>query len=101
MIVKVLCVAATAIGLLLLASILFTLIWNGAAGLSLPELSSAELAQVQQSTTANPAFSIQFDSSLSGATITLNGTELPQITNGLTITGLGASQLAISGNRVN
>src|ERR1700722_9307649 len=33
--VKVLCVFATAIGLLLLASILFTLIWNGAAGLSL------------------------------------------------------------------
>src|SRR5580704_7398274 len=35
LIVKALCIIATAIGLLLLASILFTLIWNGAAGLSL------------------------------------------------------------------
>jgi phosphate transport system permease protein len=34
-IVKALCVIATAIGLLLLASILFTLLWNGAAGLGL------------------------------------------------------------------
>jgi phosphate transport system permease protein len=34
-IVKILCVVATVIGLLLLASILFTLIWRGAAGLSL------------------------------------------------------------------
>src|ERR1700722_10542364 len=34
-IVKALCALATLIGLLLLASILFTLIWNGAAGLSL------------------------------------------------------------------
>jgi phosphate transport system permease protein len=34
-IVKVLCILATVIGLVLLASILFTLIWNGAAGLSL------------------------------------------------------------------
>jgi phosphate transport system permease protein len=34
-IVKVLCVIATSIGLLLLASILFTLVWRGAAGLSL------------------------------------------------------------------
>jgi phosphate transport system permease protein len=34
-IIKVLCVAATAIGLLLLASILATLIWRGAAGLSI------------------------------------------------------------------
>ena len=41
---------------------------------------------------------IQFDSSLSGATITLGGTELPQITKNVTITGLGASSLAISGN---
>ena len=35
LVVKTLCVLATLIGLLLLASILFTLIWNGAAGLSL------------------------------------------------------------------
>ncbi len=35
LIVKVLCVTATAIGLALLASILFTLLWNGLAGLSL------------------------------------------------------------------
>ena len=34
-IVKGLCIVATVIGLLLLASILFTLIWRGAAGLSL------------------------------------------------------------------
>jgi hypothetical protein len=44
----------------------------------------------------NPgADTIDFDSSLAGATITLNGTELPQITDSLTITGLGASQLTI------
>jgi phosphate transport system permease protein len=35
MMVKVLCVLATIVGLLLLASILFTLLWRGAAGLSL------------------------------------------------------------------
>jgi phosphate transport system permease protein len=35
LIVKTLCVLATLLGLVLLASILFTLIWNGAAGLSL------------------------------------------------------------------
>jgi phosphate transport system permease protein len=35
MVVKALCVVATVIGLLLLASILVTLIWRGAAGLSL------------------------------------------------------------------
>ena len=35
LIIKALCVAATAIGLLLLASILATLLWNGLAGLSL------------------------------------------------------------------
>ncbi len=34
LIIKVLCIAATAIGLLLLASILATLIWRGASGLS-------------------------------------------------------------------
>lgn len=34
-ITKILCILATAIGLLLLASILFTLLWRGAAGLSL------------------------------------------------------------------
>jgi phosphate transport system permease protein len=35
LVVKVLCVAATLIGLLLLASILLTLLWNGAGGLAL------------------------------------------------------------------
>jgi phosphate transport system permease protein len=35
LVVKALCVIATLIGLVLLASILFTLIWNGASGLSL------------------------------------------------------------------
>ena len=35
LIIKALCIAATAIGLLLLASILATLLWNGLAGLSL------------------------------------------------------------------
>jgi phosphate transport system permease protein len=35
LIVKALCIGATVIGLLLLASILFTLLWNGLAGLSL------------------------------------------------------------------
>jgi phosphate transport system permease protein len=35
MVVKILCVVATIIGLLLLASILFTLVWRGASGLSL------------------------------------------------------------------
>jgi phosphate transport system permease protein len=35
LIVKTLCVTATALGLLLLASILFTLLWNGFGGLSL------------------------------------------------------------------
>src|SRR5579862_5634009 len=34
LIIKTFCVAATLIGLLLLASILFTLIWNGASGLA-------------------------------------------------------------------
>jgi phosphate transport system permease protein len=34
-VVKTLCVLATLIGLLLLASILFTLVWNGAAGMKL------------------------------------------------------------------
>src|ERR1700722_2158080 len=35
LVVKTLCILATGLGLLLLASILFTLVWNGAAGLSL------------------------------------------------------------------
>jgi phosphate transport system permease protein len=35
MVVKIVCVIATVIGLLLLASILFTLLWRGATGLSL------------------------------------------------------------------
>jgi phosphate transport system permease protein len=40
MVVKTLCVIATLIGLVLLASILFTLIWNGASGLSLAVFTS-------------------------------------------------------------
>src|SRR5207247_2009397 len=40
---------------------------------------------------------IQFASSLEGQTITL-GSALPQITGDLTLTGPGASQLAVSGN---
>ena len=41
---------------------------------------------------------IEFAASLSGGTITLGGTSLPTITSNVTITGLGASALAISGN---
>ena len=40
LVVKTLCVIATLIGLVLLASILFTLIWNGATGLSLTVFTS-------------------------------------------------------------
>jgi hypothetical protein len=40
---------------------------------------------------------IQFDPSLAGKVITLNGTEL-EITDNVTISGLGATQLTISGN---
>ena len=43
---------------------------------------------------------VTFDSSLSDDTITLSGSELPEINAGVqvTITGLGANQLAVSGN---
>ncbi|HVS40368.1 MAG TPA: choice-of-anchor Q domain-containing protein, partial [Gemmataceae bacterium] len=41
---------------------------------------------------------ITFDPGLSGRTITLYGTELPQITADVEIDGLGASQLTVSGN---
>lgn len=41
--------------------------------------------------------SITFDASLSGGTITLGGTRL-NVTDSLSIAGLGASQLAISGD---
>jgi hypothetical protein len=44
------------------------------------------------------ADTINFDSSLAGTIITLNGPELPQITDDLTITGLGVGQLTIYGN---
>lgn len=44
---------------------------------------------------------IQFDNSrLSGKTITLNGNALPTITQNVTIDGLGAGNLAISGNNL-
>jgi len=47
----------------------------------------------------NSGDTIKFDSSvLSDKTIILGGTELPQITTSVTITGLGASSLAVSGN---
>ncbi len=43
MIVKILCLAATAIGLLFLASILATLLWRGTAGLSLTVFTTSTL----------------------------------------------------------
>ncbi|HET7882304.1 MAG TPA: phosphate ABC transporter permease PstA [Acetobacteraceae bacterium] len=43
LLVKVLCVVATAIGLLFLASILFTLIWRGIAGLSITVFTTSTL----------------------------------------------------------
>jgi phosphate transport system permease protein len=43
MIIKVLCLAATAIGLLFLASILATLVWRGMAGLSLTVFTTSTL----------------------------------------------------------
>jgi len=42
-IIKVLCIAATVLGLVLLASILFTLLWRGAAGLSLTVFTTTTL----------------------------------------------------------
>ena len=44
------------------------------------------------------ADTITFTATLSGQTITLGGTELPAISDDLTITGLGADQLAVSGD---
>lgn len=45
--------------------------------------------------TASGADEIVFDAALTGNAIQLNGTQLPTITDDLTITGLGAGQLAI------
>ena len=45
------------------------------------------------------ADTIQFAAGLAGQTITLGGTQL-QITSPLTINGLGATQLSISGNNL-
>src|SRR5690349_8532204 len=56
------------------------------------------LREAIQTTNAFPgADVIKFDASLSGATIVLNSGEL-QILDHLTINGLGANQLAISGD---
>ncbi len=52
--------------------------------------------RVDGSTAGSGADTIQFAAGLAGATITLNGTEL-QITSPMTINGLGAAQLIISG----
>ena len=53
--------------------------------------------RVDGSTAGSGADTIQFAAGLSGQTITLGGTQL-QITSPLTINGLGATQLSISGN---
>ncbi len=53
--------------------------------------------RVDGSTAGSGADTIQFASGLTGQTITLGGTAL-QITSPLTINGLGADQLSISGN---
>src|SRR5262249_29855489 len=42
---------------------------------------------------------IEFDAALTGGTIGLNGTQLPQIIDDLTLTGLGANQLTINAQR--
>jgi hypothetical protein len=55
-------------------------------------------ADAAKTGTATDPDLIQFASSLSGQTITLNGTALPTISDSVTINGLGASNLAISGN---
>ncbi len=47
---------------------------------------------------ANPGSTIQFADDLTNQTITLDGSALPDITQNVTITGLGANNLAISGN---
>ena len=54
-------------------------------------------SRVDGSTAGSGADTIQFAAGLAGQTITLGGTEL-QITSPLTINGLGATQLSISGN---
>ena len=53
--------------------------------------------RVDGSTAGSGADTIQFAAGLAGQTITLGGTQL-QITSPLTINGLGAAQLSISGN---
>ena len=53
--------------------------------------------RVDGSTAGSGADTIQFAAGLAGQTITLGGTQL-QITSPLTINGLGATQLSISGN---
>ena len=65
-------------------------------GLPVGSLTAAQQAQV----TSIPAagFTIVFDASLNGQAIMLGGTELPQITGSVTITGPGASLLAVSAN---
>ena len=54
-------------------------------------------SRVDGSTAGSGADTIQFAAGLAGQTITLGGTQL-QITSPLTINGLGATQLSISGN---
>ena len=44
-----------------------------------------------------PDSTITFDSGLAGGTITLNGTQLPEILSDLTITGLGTNLLTVDG----
>ncbi len=59
-------------------------------------LTSGEAAQI--TTTSSGPDTITFDPSLTGQTLTLNGTALPGISQNVTITGPGAGNLAISGN---
>jgi fibronectin-binding autotransporter adhesin len=54
---------------------------------------------IEASNSIGGSNTIQFDSSLNGQTITLSGSALPGISQNVTITGLGASNLAISGNK--
>ena len=62
-------------------------------------LTAGEQAQISGTFGTNDT--IQFDAGLNGQTITLNGAELPAISQNVTIAGLGASNLAISGNNQN
>jgi hypothetical protein len=59
-------------------------------------LTAAELNQVYGAFGSNDT--IEFSSALTGGIITLNGSALPTISASMTITGPGASNLAISGN---